>query len=555
MSPVARYDYDYVVVGSGFGGSTAALRLAEKGYSVAVLECGRRYEDVDMPDRTAQINRSIWMPMLKLRGMLRVSPFKDITVLSGSGVGGGSLVYSMVLLRAPDRTFDDPQWAGLADWRTELPDHYTEAERMLGVMRYSRETVGDRLLKEVAEDLEVADTYTKPTVGAFLGKAGETVPDPYFGGAGPPRTGCTNCGNCMVGCQVGAKNILTKNYLYFAERHGVKILPERLATDIRPLGRSGDGSEGFAVTTVTPGKAVMRGQRTMTARAVAVAAGTLGTNKLLQRSRLNGSLNVLSPRLGEKVRTNSESVLAVTAPDDRFDLSDSVCISSSIWLDENTHVEPVIYGTGGDFNSSMFSLLVDPGTRRVQPLRFAAAALRDPRSLLRASNPRNWSRRTLLFIVMQSLDSSIRLRPWKRLRDGTVVLQTDPEPGSPRPKPIPAAYDVARRLAEKMGGTAQSSLFEATMCTPVTAHFLGGAVIGATADEGVVDADLKVHGYKNLMVCDGSVLPTNLGVNPSLTITALTERAMTRIPRRSEDPVARPSGSSKADPMQETPLA
>lgn len=526
------YDYDYVVVGSGFGGSTAALRLAEKGYSVALLECGRRYEDADMPEATWQIPRAFWLPLLKLRGMLRVSPFKDITVLSGSGVGGGSLVYSMVLLRPPDRTFDDPQWAGLADWRAELPDHYDEAERMLGVMRYERDGVGDRLLKDVAEDLGVADTYSKPTVGAFLGAPGETVDDPYFNGAGPSRTGCTRCGNCMVGCRVGAKNILTKNYLYFAERLGVRILPERQVTDIRPLGRSGDGSEGFAVTSVTPGNVLMRGRRTVNARAVVVAAGTLGTNKLLQRCRLNGSLNVLSPRLGEKVRTNSESVLAVTAPDDRFDLSDSVCISSSIWLDENTHVEPVVYGTGGDFNSSLFSLLVDPGSRGKQPLRFAAAALRNPRTLLRASNPRHWSRRTLLFIVMQSLDSSIRLRPWRRLRDGTVILQTEPDPGSPRPQPIPAAYDVARRLAEKMGGTAQASVFEAMLCTPVTAHFLGGAVIGATADHGVVDADLNVHGYENLMVCDGSVLPTNLGVNPSLTITALVERAMERIPAR-----------------------
>lgn len=542
-----RYDYDYLVVGSGFGGSTAALRLAEKGYSVAVLECGRRYEDADLPEATWQLPRAFWLPMLKLRGMLRVSPFKDVTVLSGSGVGGGSLVYSMVLLRAPDRTFDGPRWSALADWRAEMPRHYETAERMLGVARYERDGIGDRLLRDVAEDLGVAGTYSKPTVGAFLGPPGETVEDPYFDGAGPPRTGCTLCGNCMVGCRVGAKNILTKNYLYFAERAGVRILPERLVTDIRPLGRSADGSEGFAVTSVTPGNALVRNPRTVNVRAVVVAAGTLGTNKLLQRCRLNGSLNVLSPRLGEGVRTNSESVLAVTAPDDRYDLSESVCISSSVWLDEHTHVEPVIYGTGGDLNSSLFSLLVDPGRRGTQPVRLLAAALRDPRALLRASNPYRWSRRTLLFMVMQSLDSSIRLRPWRRLRDGTVLLQTEPEPGSPLPRPLPAAYDIARRLAEKMGGTPQASLFEATLGTPVTAHFLGGAVIGADADHGVVDADLKVHGYENLMICDGSVLPTNLGVNPSLTITAVVERAMERVPARADrdpEPARRASGEA-----------
>jgi len=525
-----RYDYDYVVVGSGFGGSTAALRLAEKGYRVAVLECGRRYEDDDFPETTWQMPRAFWMPALKLRGMLRVSSFKDITVLSGSGVGGGSLVYSNVLLRAPERFFDDPQWAELADWRAELEDHYGEAERMLGVMRYERDGVADRLLRDVADDLGVGHTYAKPTVGVFLGEPGKTVEDPYFGGAGPPRTGCTLCGNCMVGCRDGAKNILTKNYLYFAERRGVRIMPERLVTDIRPLGRSADGSEGYAVTSVTPGNALARHRRTLRARAVVVAAGTLGTNKLLQRCRLNGSLNVLSPRLGEKVRTNSESVLAVTAPDDRFDLAESICISSSVWLDEHTHIEPVTYGTGGDFNSSMFSLLVDPGDRGTQPLRFAAAALRHPRTLLRVSRPRHWSRRTLLFIVMQSLDSSIRLRPARRLRDGTVLLQTDPDPDAPRPGPVTAAHDLARRLAEKMGGTPQASIFESAFSIPVTAHFLGGAIIGRDADHGVVDADLNVHGYENLMICDGSVLPANLGVNPSLTITALTERAMTRIP-------------------------
>lgn len=523
------FDFDWLIVGSGFGGSVSAHRLTDKGYRVGVLECGQRWEDDDFSASLWNLPRSLWLPKLGCKGTMRISMFKDITVLSGSGVGGGSLVYSNVLYRPPDEFFDDSSWGALEDWRAELAPHYDEAERMLGVTKYPVDGVADAIMRDVASDLGVADTYRKPPVAVYFGEPGERAEDPYFDGAGPARTGCTFCGECMAGCRVGAKNTLPKNYLWFAERAGTKVMPERLVTDIRPLGSKADGSEGWAVTSERPGIGPRR-RRVQTARGVIVSTGALGTNKLLQRCRLNGSLAGLSARLGEKVRTNSESVLAVTAPDDRFDFTEAVSITSSIFPDAETHVEPVTYGKGADAMSLMFTVLAKIGPRASQPWRLLRAMLRHPVQSLKLLAPRGWARRTMLMIVMQGIDSSIRLRPGKRLRDGTVLLTTEVDPGSMRPAPIPAAYDVAERIAEKTGGTAQASLLESALGTPVTAHFLGGAVIGRDASEGVVDSSLRAFGYENLMVVDGSVIPANIGVNPSLTITALAEHAMSRVP-------------------------
>lgn len=525
----APFDFDWLVVGSGFGGSVSALRLAEKGYRVGLLECGRRYDDDDFATSLWNFRRSLWLPKLGLRGTMRVSLFKDVAVLSGCGVGGGSLVYSNVLYRPPPAFFNDAQWAGLEDWQSVLAPHYNEAERMLGVVRYEIEGPADALIRQVADDMGVADTYQKPPVAVYMGEPGVTVADPFFDGEGPARTGCTLCGACMAGCREGAKNTLPKNYLWFAERRGVRIMPERLVTDIRPLGASADGSEGYAVTTERPGAWLFPQRRVLTAAGVVVATGALGTNKLLQRCRLNGSLTALSPRLGEAVRTNSESVLAVTAPDDRFDFSEAISITSSIFPDADTHIEPVTYGRGADAMSAMFTVLPKTGARATQPLRFALALLRNPGDALRLMSPRAWSRRTMLMIVMQSIDTSIRMRPARRLRDGTVKLATEVPPGCKRPAPIPVAYEVAQLLARKIGGIPQASLLEATMATPVTAHFLGGAVIGSDADHGVVDRRQRVFGYENLLICDGSVLPANIGVNPSLTITALAEHAISHV--------------------------
>jgi cholesterol oxidase len=524
-----EFDYDWLVIGSGFGGSVSALRLAEKGYRVGVLECGARFEDHQFPSSTWDLRRYFWAPRVGMRGIFRLSFFKDVSVVSGCGVGGGSLGYANTLYVPPRRFFEDPQWAGLEeDWQSELASHYAEAERMLGVTFYDADDPADQLLRELGEELGVSDTYSKTRVGVFLGEPGVTVADPYFGGAGPDRTGCLRCGRCMVGCPHNAKNTLVKNYLWFAERRGARVLPERQVVDIQPLGAD-DGSDGYRVISERPGAWLRSDRQAHTARGVVVAAGALGTNKLLQRCRLGGSLGRISPRLGELVRTNSEAILAVTVPPDYPDLTERVAITSSIYPDANTHIETVTYGRAGDSISTLYTLLVGEGTRVPRAVKLVLAAARHPLRFLRLLDPRGWSRRTIILLVMQTLDNAIALRP-HRLPGGGIRLQTEQDPDRPIPSFIPAANAAAEWFAERTGGTAQSSITEALFNVPTTAHILGGAVIGSSPENGVVDHRQRVFGYENLLVCDGAAVPANPGVNPSLTITALAERAMSHVP-------------------------
>jgi cholesterol oxidase len=541
-----RFDYDWIVVGSGFGGSVSALRLAEKGYSVAVLECGRRFDDADFPGSAWDARRYWWGPRLGLRGIFRLTTFKDVSVVSGCGVGGGSLGYANTLYVPPAQFFEDPQWADLEDWQATLAPHYETAQRMLGVVVHDRDDPADQLLREFGEELGVGDTYRKTPVGVYLDNPGKTVPDPYFAGAGPDRTGCLQCGRCMVGCPHGAKNTLVKNYLWLAEHSGVEIEPDRTVTDIRPLAAE-DGSEGYAVGSERSGMLPGRGRRTLTARGVVVAAGPLGTNKLLQRCRLGGSLPRVSARLGELVRTNSESILAVTVPEDYpEDLSKRVAITSSIYPDPHTHIETVTYGEAGDAISTLYTLLVGNGSRVTRPLKLLAQILRHPLKFAKTVWPGGWSRRTIIVLVMQTLDNAIALRP-KLKRNGGVRLQTEQDPERPIPTFIPVANEAAEWLAKRTGGIAQSSVMEATLNIPTTAHILGGATIGHGPGDGVVDARQRVFGYENLLVCDGAAIPANVGVNPSLTITALAEHAMAAIPPkegaqpRDLPPAARPA--------------
>jgi cholesterol oxidase len=530
---MSRYDYDWVVIGSGFGGSVSALRLAEKGYRVGVLECGRRFTDKDFPKSTWDIRRYFWAPRIGLRGIFRLTTFKDVSVVSGCGVGGGSLGYANTLYQPPAKFFKDPQWADLADWERELAPHYAEAQRMLGVVQVGTDDAADDLLREYGEAIGVGDTYQKTPVGIFFGEAGKTVPDPYFGGEGPDRTGCTLCGRCMVGCPHGAKNTLVKNYLYLAEQRGVEVTPDRTVTEIRPLGAA-DGSDGYAIVSERSGMIPGRGRRTITARGVVVAAGALGTNKLLQRCRLNGTLPKISSRLGELVRTNSEMILAVTVPEDYpDDLTKRVAISGSIYPDADTHIETVSYGKAGDSMGLLYTLLVGDGTRVTRPLKLLGQILRHPLRFAKVMWPKGWSRRTIILLVMQTLDNAIALRP-RKLPSGSVMLQTEQDPEKPNPTFIPVANEAAEWLAERTGGIAQSSVTEALFNVPSTAHILGGAVIGHSPEDGVVDARQRVFGYENLLVCDGSAVPANVGVNPSLTITALAEHAMSEIPAASE---------------------
>jgi cholesterol oxidase len=526
---VSRFDVDWVVIGSGFGGSVSALRLTEKGHSVLVLEQGARIEDEDVPKSTFDLRRWFYLPQLGLRGLFRMTPFKDAFVMSGAGVGGGSLTYAMTLYVPPGAFFDDPQWAGLRDWRSELAPHYETAQRMLGVTDVVKDDLADGLLREYAEEHGVTDTYRKARVGAFLGEPGVRVDDPYFGGEGPARTGCTMCGQCMTGCPVGAKNSLPKNYLWFAERAGARIEADREVVGLRPLG-DGTGADGWEVVSQRSGAWVRRRRQVIRARGVVVAGGTIGTNKVLARAKLDGSLPALSPRLGHLVRTNSEAVLGVTVPSEKAkQLVERVAITSSIYPDPSTHIETVVYGKGGGATRGLFTLLTPNGTRLTRPLKLVRELVTHPRDVFELFFRPRWSERTIIVLVMQALDNSIKLRA-RRTRFGGVRLQTEQDPEKPNPTFIPVADHFTRWLAARTGGVASSSILEAALSIPTTAHFLGGAPIGASPEAGVIDADHRVFGYENLLVCDGSAVPANVGVNPSLTITAMAERAMAAVP-------------------------
>ena len=521
------HDFDWLVIGSGFGGSVSALRLAEKGYSVGVIECGRRFADHELPKSTWDLRRYFYAPRMGLRGIFRLSIFKDVAVVSGAGVGGGSLGYANTLYRAPRRFYDE---AG--SWSEELPAHYETAERMLGVTDVIADDPADQLLREFGREIGADRTYAKTRVGVYFGTPGETAEDPFFDGEGPPRTGCTACGRCMVGCPVGAKNTLVKNYLWLAEKRGVQITPERTVVDIRPLG-DGTGADGYEVHTERSGAWVNKDPQVLTARGVVVAAGALGTNKLLQRCRLRGGLPRISSRLGELVRTNSEAILAVTVPKGSEDMTKRVAISSSVYPDPDTHIETVTYGQAGDSMSFLYTLMVGDGTRLTRPLKLMGAIARHPLRLLKILSPRGWSRRTIIVLVMQTLDNAIALRP-RFTAFGGLRLQTEQDPEKPNPTFIPVANQFAEWLAERTGGIAQSSIMEAAANIPSTAHILGGAVIGDTPECGVVDAAHRVFGYENLLVCDGAAVPANVGVNPSLTIAAMAERAMSLVPSATE---------------------
>lgn len=522
------FDFDWLVIGSGFGGSVSALRLSEKGYRVGVLEAGRRYADHDYAKTPWNLKRFLWLPQFGLHGILRLTVFKDVFILSGSAVGGGSTVYANTLYTPAAPFFSHPQWADLDDWGGRLAPHYATAKRMLGVTPVPFDNAAQHLLRNLARHFKVEHTFTRTPCAVYFGAPGVSVPDPYFNGAGPDRTGCNRCGACMVGCRVGAKNTLLKNYLWFAEKAGATVVPDCEVVDVAPLGSS-DGSEGYRVTTQRPGRWWHKGRRVYTAKGVVVAAGALGTNRLLALCKQRGSLPHLSDQLGHLARTNSESLLAVTKLDQSLTPGDDVAISASIYPCPDTHLEFVTYGPKGDMAGLFFTLLTGAGTRWTRPLRWFGTMLRHPVNALRTLPPFGWGKRSLILLAMQSVDNAIRFLPRRGLCGGWR-LSTDQHASRPNPTYIPLANEAAAVIARQTGGIAQSMLLEATANIPTTAHLLGGAVIGKNAEEGVVDRHLHAFGYQNLLVCDGSVLPANPGVNPSLTIAALAEHAMNLVP-------------------------
>jgi cholesterol oxidase len=544
-----RPDHDVVVIGSGFGGSVAALRLVEKGYDVLVIEAGRRFADADFARTSWQLRRYLWAPRLKCFGIQRFHLLDDVLILAGSGVGGGSLVYANTLYVPPGPFFADRQWSDITDWAAELAPHYARARRMLGVVEENPcEGPVEEVMRAAARSLGVEDTVRRTPVGVFFGRGGArepgaAVPDPFFGGAGPERTGCTECGNCMVGCRIGAKNTLVKNYLALAERLGVRIEPMRTVVDLRPVDPR-DPSRGWRVTTRGSG-AWGRGEpRTVTARQVVLAAGTWGTQTLLHSMKAAGVLPLLSDRLGELTRTNSEALLGAMTrgvPKD-VDLTKGVAITTSFHPDEHTHIENVRYGRGSNLMGGLVMLMADgrpDGRRGGRKRRLLKELLHRP-GLLRFLVPppvRRFSERTVIGLVMQPVDNSITVRPKRRrLRPGWRLTST-PGHGAPNPTWIPAGHRAIRAIADQLQqrtgrptvtGAPVTDLFD----IPMTAHFIGGCVIGSSPERGVIDPYHRVWGYPGLHVVDGSALSANLGVNPALTITAQAERALAAWPNR-----------------------
>lgn len=519
--------YDAVVIGSGFGGSVSALRLTEKGYRVLVLEKGRRFAKEDFPKTNWDLRRWLWKPELSMHGIFKMTFFEHVTIFSGVGVGGGSLVYANTLPLPRGEFFRTGSWAGLRDWQDELAPFYATAKRMLGAAPNPRLMPGDEILRDVAVEMGRAEHFGPTDVAVFFGTPGKAVPDPYFDGAGPERTGCIYCGACMTGCRVGAKNTLDTNYLYLAERRGLKIAAETEATAIRPRGGGGYSVEA------TSGLGRRKAKQVFTADRVVCAGGVLGTLDLLLKMRDDpGGLPDLSPRLGEMVRTNSESLIAVITNRRDVDLSKGVAIGSILHTDEHSHVEPVRYGAGSGF----FRLLLAPhapGDGVLERLgRAFATMVRSPVRTLRAALVPDLAKFSQILLYMRSLDGTLNLRRRRGLYTGFQQgLATELAPGAVAPKAfIPEASEIAERFAKRLDGTLVNMITETVQGIPSTAHILGGACIGATREDGVIDGRHEVFGYPGLMVVDGAAVSANPGVNPSLTITALAERAMSLIP-------------------------
>jgi cholesterol oxidase len=538
------YDADVVVIGSGFGGSVAALRAAEKGYRVAVLEAGRRFTNETLPKTSWELKKFLWAPRLGWMGIQRITPLNDVLVLSGAGVGGGSLVYANTLYTPLDDFFGDRQWAHITDWKAELAPYYDQAERMLGVTKNTTMTPSDIEMKAVAEEMGVGHTFTLTPVGVFFGPAGTSVPDPYFGGAGPDRTGCIQCGECMIGCRHNAKNRLDLTYLHLAEGLGAVIHPETTVTAVRPRPEG-----GYLVETQ---HTTRRGKHaTYTAAQVVFAAGTLGTQRLLLRMRDEGVLPRLSSRLGELTRTNSEAILGAMSKRKGVDYTRGVAITSSFYPDARTHVEPVRYGRGSNAMGLLSTHMTDGGGRLPRWVKWVGQVLRHPLLTRRLLWLRGWSERTIIVLVMQSLDNSLTVRRKRSLFGERLV--TKQGHGEPNPTWIPVGNEVTRRVAKRIGGVPGGSVGEIANI-PMTAHIIGGCPIGDSPDTGVLDPWHRLYGYEGLHVVDGAAVSANLGVNPSLTITAQAERAMAFWPNKGEVD-ARPAVGAAYQPLPPVPPA
>jgi cholesterol oxidase len=541
-TPTDPVHYDVLVIGSGFGGSVTALRLTEKGYRVGVLEAGARFDDASYPKNSWDVKNFLFLPEAGCYGIQRIDMVKDCMIVAGAGVGGGSLVYANTLYEPLPAFYRDPQWSHITDWRDELAPYYDQAKRMLGVVENPLRTPSDEVMEKVAEEMGAADTFHPTPVGVFFGGAGtapgETVPDPFFGGAGPDRKACVACGECMTGCRHNAKNTLVKNYLYLAEKQGARVHPLTTVTRVRPR-----EAGGYTVDARwTKAKLSRRtATKTFTADHVVFSAASLGTQRLLHRLKVEGDLPEISDRLGHLTRTNSEAILGAIAPDLSVDYSKGIAITSSFHPDADTHIEPVRYGRGSNFMSLMQTVLTDGDGPLPRWRTWLAEMWKQRGNIRHLYDFRHWSERTIIALVMQSLDNSITTFP-KKTPFGWVMSSRQGH-GKPNPTWIPAGNEAVRRMARIMGGTEGGSIGE-PFDRPLTAHFIGGCTIGDSAETGVIDPYQRMYGYPGLHVVDGSAVSANLGVNPSLTITAQAERAMAFWPNKGEADARPPLGAA-----------
>ncbi|XDD50169.1 GMC oxidoreductase [Leptospira sp. WS92.C1] len=532
-----HYDYDYIVVGSGFGGSVSAMRLSQKNYSVAVIESGKRWRSEDFPKSNWSLNKYLWMPRIGFYGIQRLNLLKDFFLVSGAGVGGGSLVYANTLYVPGDKVLNSPTFKKLGGKNKILP-FYSVASRMLGVIQNPQLYESDLILKEIADEMGRGDTFCPTPVGVFFGdKPGKFTKDPYFLGEGPDRVTCNHCGGCMVGCRFNSKNTLDKNYLYFAEKLGAKIFPQSKVVSLIPLNEqgkpsaSGTGEFGYQIETRSTTGFFGFPKKTLYAKNVILSGAVMGTVGLLLKMKQKGSLPRLSSMLGDCVRTNSETVLAITNFKKDVDYSRGVAITSSIHPDEHTHMEPVRYPKGSDFFGMIASVLTDGGGKFPRPLKYFVTLFTNPIYFFKASWPFGFAKNSLILLVMQSLDNQIRLIQTRRfVWPFEKTMSSALTKGEKTPSCIPIANDTARKISKKIGGIPRSSINDVLLNAPITGHIMGGCIMGETAREGVIDFKNRVFGYQNLRICDSSMITVNLGVNPSLSITALTERAMSFIP-------------------------
>lgn len=543
--------YDYVIIGSGFGGSVSAMRLAEKGYSVLVLERGKRYEDQDFAESNWSFWKYLYNPALRSFGIFQMSLLNGMLILHGAGVGGGSLGYANVLMKPEDKLFNAPAWKDLADWKTTLAPHYKTARKMLGVNTNPLLTDADDHLFKIAEDLEAEETFSPTEVGVLFGAVGDEdqeVPDPFFSGLGPIRKTCQYCGGCLVGCRHNAKNTLPKNYLYFAEKWGVEVWAESQVEDIRPLATEQEGEARYEIQFFNPTRLISRQRQSVKARNVILSAGVMGTLKLLFHCQeVTGSLPDISPRLGNMVRTNSEALTGASAYQSGTDYSNGIAISSIFQADEVTRIEPVRYPAGSGLIRLLAWPLIDsdqPAIKRLGQL--LVRLITRPRDLFASLFQSKWAERTTILLIMQTEDNMVNVRygrnAWTLFRRGLVFEKGHKET---IPTKIEIGHTITKMLSKYMQGAPVGSIAETLLGMPTTAHIMGGCPIGHTPDDGVIDLDFQVFNYPGLYVVDGSVMPANPGINPSLTITALAEYAMSRVPAKlGHTPPPSPLGSN-----------